>query len=242
MSWQACANAKSITSFRDGSSLSPTDKCVLMLLADYCNPDTGNAYPRIATLAKFACMEERSLNRVLAKLKAGGVIEIIPQKDARGSCLPNFYRIPFLSGYPDPQVTLPPDPQVTPTTTSKEPQEIPLTLFEGDAPPRKDLKKEVGQIVEGKLFPYYIEIVKEGSTTYTLTPARLKKAIARFLECLRKSDNDMGKASYLMETAIYALSESDWHMGRQKGQPKKYNDWNDHLFTSAERLEKWLEQ
>jgi hypothetical protein len=151
MSWQACANAKLITSFSDGSSLSPTDKCVLMLLAEYCNPETGNAYPTIATLATYSCMEERSVSRILARLKAGGVVEVIPRQDSRGLSLPNFYRIPPQGGYPDSPVTPTPDPPVTQTYSKQPTKEIlnespiaewvPKDLWEAFLEMRKKIKK-----------------------------------------------------------------------------------------------------
>jgi hypothetical protein len=88
--------------------LSPVEKCVLLLLADYCNPETGFAYPSVPKLAALACVEPRSCNRVLARLRDGGVIEVIPQKDERGLSKPNYYRIPLECEYPDPSVTLSP--------------------------------------------------------------------------------------------------------------------------------------
>jgi hypothetical protein len=65
MSWQASADAKQITHYKDGSALTATDKCVLMLLADYANPESGYAFPSIPTLAKYAGLKLRGTQMAL---------------------------------------------------------------------------------------------------------------------------------------------------------------------------------
>lgn len=117
-------------------------------------------------------------------------------------------------------------------------------LLEGSSPPppkeslTKKQRAELG--IRNVLFPHYLEVCERASS-YTLLPARLKKGADRFLECLEKTDGDWNKAGEMFRSAIDALSESDWHMGRDKNTAgKKWNDWIDNLCKSAEQFEKWL--
>lgn len=51
--------------------LKPNVKFVLMVLADACDDD-GYCWPSVPTLAKKTCLDDRSVQRILNQLKAGG--------------------------------------------------------------------------------------------------------------------------------------------------------------------------
>jgi hypothetical protein len=99
--------------------------------------------------------------------------------------------------------------------------------------------KTENEIIE-KVFEHYIFSTRRNAKTYSLTPPRRKKALARLRECLPKTGGDYEKAGELLIIAIDNLAASDWHMGRDPtSQGKKYCDWIDNLFKSQEQLEKW---
>jgi hypothetical protein len=90
------------------------------------------------------------------------------------------------------------------------------------------------------IFDYYLERTERNPKTYELTDARKKKAMTRLKECVQKTGGDLEKAKELMKLAIDGLVASDWHMGRDpKTGGKRYCEWDDHLFTSFEKMERW---
>lgn len=93
-------------------------------------------------------------------------------------------------------------------------------------------------------FPYYCEVCEQNPKVYTLTQLRIEKGVARYLECLKKCDGDWAKAGDMFYAAMDALSQSDFHMGRNErgknGNGKKYVDWVSNLCNSQEKFEKWL--
>lgn len=107
--------------------------------------------------------------------------------------------------------------------------------------PQESLDPNVHHIIRERLFPFYIKVCDKHPKLYTLTDDRMKKGVARFQECLSKTNGDYRKAERLMAAAIEALAASDFHMGR-KPYKVKYNDWSNNLFKSAEKLEQWLEK
>jgi hypothetical protein len=106
----------------------------------------------------------------------------------------------------------------------------------------KEIIKEVARgVIRDSIFPYYIAIVRpEDKGLYTLTPRRLEQGMLRLLECKRKCEGNWEGAEGLMKVAIDTIAKSDFHMGKHpKTEGRKYNDW-EHLFRSAEILEKWF--
>jgi len=91
-----------------------------------------------------------------------------------------------------------------------------------------------------EIFGYYLEKTGRNPKTYELTTARRKKAISRLKECLEKTGGDIEKAKALMKLAVDGLVASDWHMGRDpKTNGKRYCEWEEHLFGSFEKMERW---
>ena len=55
------------------------------------------------------------------------------------------------------------------------------------------------------------------------------------------ADGDAAKATQLMLLAVERLAASDFHMGRSdKSNGVRYCDWEKHLFSTAERFQRWL--
>jgi len=94
-----------------------------------------------------------------------------------------------------------------------------------------------------QVFAYYVSVMQRNRTTYTLTPLRRKKGLARLEEALRMTHGDLTQAIELMKAVIDEVSFSDFHMGRSaKTDGKSYCEWEDHLFRSTEQFEKWVQR
>lgn len=72
--------------------VSPTEKLVLVKLADQANDD-GKCWPSQSTLAKHCCMSRESVNRIIKRLAEANFIEII-SRVREGVNLPNVYQLP----------------------------------------------------------------------------------------------------------------------------------------------------
>jgi len=69
MSLRQTQEVKPLTHGTTGMRLTPTDKLVLLALADYVNDRHGHAWPTIAQLAVVCCIQERSVRRILRRLE-----------------------------------------------------------------------------------------------------------------------------------------------------------------------------
>lgn len=80
MSWQmtALVKAKMVAP--------PAVKLLAMNLADYADPEGGDIFPSIATLAAVTCISERSCARHMATLREMGFLEVVGT--SRGGSLP----------------------------------------------------------------------------------------------------------------------------------------------------------
>jgi len=74
--------------------LKPTVKFVLMALADACDDD-GYCWPSIPTLAHKTCLDDRSVQRILNKLKVEGLVQVQQRFRNDGSPTSNGYRLPL---------------------------------------------------------------------------------------------------------------------------------------------------
>lgn len=104
-------------------------------------------------------------------------------------------------------------------------------------PTRQALSRAVGEV-----FEYYLCKVGREATGYSLTPARRKKGLARLEDALKKTGNDLPRAICLLKIVVDELSFSDWHMGKDPKNDKKYCEWEKHLFPSTEKFEWWLQR
>ena len=90
-----------------------------------------------------------------------------------------------------------------------------------------------------QVFEFYAEESKRGKE-YMLTPLRMTKGLTRWRECKKACDGDEEQALKMMERAVLGLTRDKWNRGENPGN-RKYLDWIDHLFGSAEMMSKRIE-
>lgn len=77
--------------------LPPTEKLVLLVIADHADDSGANAYPGIARIARRASLSERQVQRILTNLMRQGILHIDRQRgggvDMRSDRRPNRYTI-----------------------------------------------------------------------------------------------------------------------------------------------------
>ena len=73
--------------------LSPSDKLILILLANNANDETGDCFPSQSYLAKRSGLSRGSVNRVIKRLVIAGLVDIIPQYRDDGGRRSNRYRL-----------------------------------------------------------------------------------------------------------------------------------------------------
>lgn len=110
----------------------PVEKLVLIAICDSADKDSGEAWPSLATIARRAGIEPRSVRRVLRRLEASGWITSEKQERANGSRRSNLYTVNLCklgegpggrfsrSSPPDPRSS-PPGPSVLPPPDSRSP-------------------------------------------------------------------------------------------------------------------------
>ena len=91
MSWRATAAVKPLLNTPAGRRLTPTEKLVLFILADYHDDERGCAWPSVDRLAKEALCTTRNVQLVLKRLAGAGMLRI--HSEAGKS---NRYYFPFL--------------------------------------------------------------------------------------------------------------------------------------------------
>lgn len=78
----------------DVKGVTPSEKLVLIKLADQANDD-GNCWPAQSTVASDCCLTRESVNRIIKKLADRGLVEVIARKQ-EGVALPNLYQLPSI--------------------------------------------------------------------------------------------------------------------------------------------------
>jgi biotin operon repressor len=73
--------------------LSPSDKLILILLANNANDETGDCFPSQTYLAKRSGLSRGSVNRVIKRLETVGLVDTIPQYRDDGGRRSNRYRL-----------------------------------------------------------------------------------------------------------------------------------------------------
>lgn len=92
-------------------NLDPTEKLVLLALADHHNESTGMCCPSVETLAKRTNVSGRSVQRTISLLETRGLIERRPRYNELGRQRSNNFVL--MAGEGDVHVTHPPDAGVT---------------------------------------------------------------------------------------------------------------------------------
>jgi hypothetical protein len=104
---RAVAYVKEMLVAPSGDPLSPAEKLVALVLADYFNAELGYAFPSMERLAAESLVGDRHCRRIVKALEEKGVLAI----ETGGGRYANRYRFPQLDG-----VALPPvaDPEPVP--------------------------------------------------------------------------------------------------------------------------------
>jgi hypothetical protein len=76
----------------------PSEKLVLICLAEAANVETGECWPAQTTIARRCQVARTTVNRTLASLEEAGLIEQERRAGAAGETLPSVYRLPVLQG------------------------------------------------------------------------------------------------------------------------------------------------
>lgn len=198
---------------------SPTDRFVLLALANYADPNGERIFPSVPTIARQTGYDDRTVQRVRKRLLDSGVIE-----EVEGPRSVRQFRIPALStpGAAPPGAESPPR-RSTPGTESPPPGTAPPPP--GTAPPNPLVNhQEKGQEEERGLRPpkkrrpvddvwaHYVAVMRPRRVeldreSRSIITAALRVASAQ--EC---------------KDAIDGCAASDWHMGRDpRTGGKKYN-------------------
>lgn len=91
--------------------------------------------------------------------------------------------------------------------------------------------------VVAEVFDYYLGKLGKNKVTYSLTPLRMDKGLARYRECLKLADGDRELAAGLMHEAVDGLLLNPWNMGRAPNSERKFVDWENHVFRSMEVMQ-----
>jgi hypothetical protein len=201
---------------------------LLLALADSAN-DEGVCWPSLQTLMKKTRLPERTVYQAIKTLIDDGWLE---KKSTRGS-QKVFYKVTPKG--PQPLQT---SPERSATIAKKS-----ACIAEPPHPHKGRTVIEPSQhdrdAVE-RVFNYYRGTIGK-SNTYTLTDLRMKKGLARFAECLVKTEGKRDFAEELMKICVDALEANEFFMGKND-RKRPFNDWEDQLFGSESRMEKWLEE
>jgi len=73
--------------------LSPSDKLILILLANNANDETGDCFPSQTYLAKRSGLSLSTVNRIIKRLETVSLIDVIPQYRDDGGRRSNRYRL-----------------------------------------------------------------------------------------------------------------------------------------------------
>jgi Helix-turn-helix domain len=84
LSYVAFRYVKKLVQAPDGSRITPTEKVVLLQLADDHNEEAGIAFPSMKNLAKRCCLSERGCRKVILSLVRKGVIRRIHMRRKNG--------------------------------------------------------------------------------------------------------------------------------------------------------------
>ena len=80
--------------------VSGTDKIILLGIANHADDRGKNAWPSVATLARYANVSERAVQQSLHKLREAGHLRVIPNAGGTGKTRsdrrPNLYELTFL--------------------------------------------------------------------------------------------------------------------------------------------------
>jgi len=95
--------------------------------------------------------------------------------------------------------------------------------------------------VVAEVWEYYLQKLEKNPRVNSFTAKREKRGLARLGDALAMAGGDPAKAKGLMMVAVDTLAASPFHRG-DNDRKRRYDSWEDNLFDSKERFEKWLQQ
>lgn len=102
MALNALAHVREMRTAPNGQALTPTEKLVALIIADFFNAEHGYAWPSMIRLAADSMLGERQCRRTVRSLEAKGVIVVEVGGQADGRNVANRYRFPGINGVPAP--------------------------------------------------------------------------------------------------------------------------------------------
>lgn len=127
----------------------PTDRLVLLAIADCANDAGAEAYPSLATLTTKTGLHERSIQRSLNRLVGIGELTVQPRGGPHGC---NRYRVTMAPGRQSPRQTVTPaESRLTPGTAPPHPRHSAVST-PGTAPPEPSFNHQ-GTIKEPSVVP-----------------------------------------------------------------------------------------
>jgi len=79
-----------------GQQVSPSEKLVLLAIADFASDDGGNAYPSVERVAKMAGLSTRTVIRAIGSLVEAGLLAVSKNHRSRGNAY-NTYQLAIRS-------------------------------------------------------------------------------------------------------------------------------------------------
>jgi len=241
---------------------------VMLALGDFADDD-GNAFPHFAKLAQKARCSTKTVQRTIAKAEQDGYVIVDRSRGRESKTFYRIVVEKLSSNTPASVDKLSMDSSpicghLVPDLWTSRPRSVDICDLaykeEQSENSQRTVREPVGAEapaplpLRGKnnaedlqavneIWDHYIEAMGRNPSLCRLTPLRIKKGLARLNECRQMVEGrDPDRAVELMNLAIDRMADSDWHMGRNpKTGGKKYNEWEEQLFGSTERLEKWLQ-
>lgn len=90
--------ARPVRCYPNGEKLKPSEKLVLMLLADHCNETDGQINPSLSTLVEETGLTRQGVINALATLQKHGIVEAEHrQREGKAVAAVNLYRLPLMT-------------------------------------------------------------------------------------------------------------------------------------------------
>jgi hypothetical protein len=155
------------------TGLKLTDKFILLALCEKADNDGTNAWPSVATLARYAECDDRTVQRSLKKLKQGGWITVTKRATSRR---PTIYRV-SLDRFQGCQIVT---PEVTPETVRGD---TAMSPDPSSTRPVQDEPDAVNGLEIHSFVQWWMDTYKDkmNGTPYVLRQARDLSIIKRML-------------------------------------------------------------
>lgn len=99
MGYLASKYARKLHVTPTGQKLTVSEKCVLMVLAEYHNDEDGTAWPSIQTMSDDCCLSKQGVRNALKSLEDSGILRVERRQKSNGDWLSNKYYFTFVETY-----------------------------------------------------------------------------------------------------------------------------------------------